>query len=904
MLQFLYNLVIYPLTQVIEFVFSLSYKIMDSMGLALVGVSIAVSLLTLPLYAVAKQFEDEERDLQIKMKTQTNRIKKSFKGDEQYMILSTYYRQNHYHPIMQLRSALGILIQIPFFTAAYACLSHMDALHGHSFLFIADLGKPDALFRIGRFTVNVLPLLMTAINCVSGAIYTKGLPLREKLQVYLLALLFAVLLYNSPAGLVVYWTMNNVFSLVKNIFYKFKNPLKVFYGICALGCTAAIVWLIFTHQFNFMNKARMIVVCLVIIVSPLIVRAANITVDRLLFPLRDNRKLRTGLFFAGAGAFTLLIGLVIPSLLIASSPVEFSGIDSYPDPRFFVQNTFVQALGLCFLWPSLVFFLFKERIQTILSTLFLFFSLTAFADAFIFQGDYGYLSTLLVFTERSNVMSPAMYTIVNLAVIVAIFAAVLAVIWLGLLRGVCAVMGISCAALVILSFVQGQNISAGYSEYLRVSAGTKAEAISPIFHFTQTGKNVVLIFLDRAQNRFVEPILAETPRLKDSFSGFTLYKNTVSYNSHTLIGAPPVHGGYGYTPLEINRRSDVPLVEKHNEAILLLPRIFTEQAERFSAESSDASWANYSWIPDISIFKPYPKISAHVTENAYLSLWYDEHRNDSVAFAVASAILKRNILWYAIFRTAPVILRPVIYNQGRYWSANTGVEDANKYLSCYSVMEYLPRLTDFNCKTENYFLSFTNNATHTNFMLQAPDYVPAAEITNYSDSEYAHDSAYSSMAGIMHRLAEFFDYLKENGVYNNTRILIVSDHGSSSRDKDFKWDEKFECLSPGRYHPLFMFKDFDDENAFATSDEFMTNADGPAMLLEGFISNPKNPFTGEVVTNAAKSNGALINTSNLFMPHHTKSKYVLTSPSTDWYRVSKNIFESENWKQELVEEAK
>lgn len=333
-------------------------------------------------------------------------------------------------------------------------------------------------------------------------------------------------------------------------------------------------------------------------------------------------------------------------------------------------------------------------------------------------------------------------------------------------------------------------------------------------------------------------------------------------------------------------------------------RVQQEQAERFSAESSDASWANYSWIPDISIFKPYPKISAHVTENAYLSLWYDEHRNDSVAFAVASAILKRNILWYAMFRAAPVILRPVIYNQGRYWSANTGVEDANKYLSCYSVMEYLPRLTDFNCKTENYFLSFTNNATHTNFMLQAPDYVPAAEITNYSDSEYAHDSAYSSMAGIMHRLAEFFDYLKENGVYNNTRILIVSDHGSSSRDKNFKWDEKFERLSPGRYHPLFMFKDFGDENSFATSDEFMTNADGPAMLLEGFISNPENPFTGEVVTNATKSNGALINTSNLFMPHHTKSKYVLTSPSTDWYRVSKNIFESENWKQELVEEAK
>ena len=903
MSQVLYNVIIYPLTQIIEFAFVLSDKIMDSTGLALVGVSLAVSLLTLPLYAVAKQFEDEERDLQLKMKAQTDRIKKCFKGDEQYMILSTYYRQNHYHPIMQLRSAFGILIQIPFFTAAYACLSHMAALHGQSFLFIADLGKPDALFRIGGFTVNVLPLLMTAINCVSGAIYTKGLPLREKLQVYLLALLFVVLLYNSPAGLVVYWTMNNVFSLVKNIFYKFKNPLKVFYGICALAAAAAIVWVIFTRHFNFMTKVLMIVAFLVIIASPLIVRAMNAAVDKLLFPLRDNRRLRAGLFFAGAGAFTLLIGLVIPSLLIASSPVEFSGIDNYPDPRFFVRNTFVQALGLCFLWPSLVFFLFKERVQTILSALFLFLSLTAFANAFLFQGDYGYLSTLLVFTERSDVVSPAAYVVANLAVIAAIFVAVLAVIRLGLSRGACAVMGIACASLVMLSFVQGRKISEGYRDYLRVSAGTKADSIEPIFHFTRTGKNVVLIFLDRAQNRFVEPILAETPRLKDSFSGFTLYKNTVSYNSHTLIGAPPVHGGYGYTPLEMNRRSDVPLVEKHNEAILLLPRIFTEQAERFSAESSDASWANYSWIPDISIFKPYPKISAHVTENAYLSLWYDEHRDDGAAFTVASAVLKRNILWYAAFRAAPVVLRPVIYKRGLYWSADTGVEDVNKYLSCYSVMEYLPRLTDFDCTTENYFLSFTNNATHTSFMLQAPDYVPAAEVTNYGNSEYAGDEAYSSMAGVMHRLAEFFDYLKENGAYNNTRILVVSDHGSSGYEKDFQWDEKFQMLRPGRYHPLFMFKDFDDAGNFSTSDEFMTNADGPVMLLEGFVANPENPFTGDAVTNASKSDGALINTSNLFMPHHTKSKYVFTSPPMDWYRVSKSIFESENWKQEIVEEA-
>ncbi len=63
---------------------------------------------------------------------------------------------------------------------------------------------------------------MTLINCIAGAVYTRGFAFKEKAQLYGMALLFLVLLYNSPAGLVLYWTLNNVFSLLKNIYYKIK----------------------------------------------------------------------------------------------------------------------------------------------------------------------------------------------------------------------------------------------------------------------------------------------------------------------------------------------------------------------------------------------------------------------------------------------------------------------------------------------------------------------------------------------------------------------------------------------------------------------------------------------------------------------------------------------------------
>ena len=61
------------------------------------------------------------------------------------------------------------------------------------------------------------------INVVSSAIYLKGFPLKTKIQLYGMALFFLVFLYNSPAALVFYWTLNNVFSLVKTIFYKLKK---------------------------------------------------------------------------------------------------------------------------------------------------------------------------------------------------------------------------------------------------------------------------------------------------------------------------------------------------------------------------------------------------------------------------------------------------------------------------------------------------------------------------------------------------------------------------------------------------------------------------------------------------------------------------------------------------------
>ena len=109
------------------------------------------------------------------------------------MMLQTYYRQNNYKPTYVLRGAISLFLEIPFFIAAYRFLSELPLLNGVTFGPIADLSKPDGLLVLGNFTINVLPILMTAINLVSCVIFTKGSSMKQKIQLYGMALFLSLI---------------------------------------------------------------------------------------------------------------------------------------------------------------------------------------------------------------------------------------------------------------------------------------------------------------------------------------------------------------------------------------------------------------------------------------------------------------------------------------------------------------------------------------------------------------------------------------------------------------------------------------------------------------------------------------------------------------------------------------
>jgi YidC/Oxa1 family membrane protein insertase len=482
MLDIFYTIIIYPIVQIIEFVFVFVEKTFKATGISIIGVSVVVSFLCLPLYNVAEKWQQIERDTQKRLKSKIDKIKAVFKGDEQYMILSAYYRQNHYHPVYAMRSTFGLLIQIPFFIAAYSYLSHFEALNGASFLFIRDLGAPDALIPT-QGGVNLLPVLMTLINCVSGAIYTRGLGVKDKIQIYGTALVFLALFYNSPSGLVLYWTLNNVFSLAKNSYYKitYKYKFKIMMLMFSAVCVFLSVYIIAVHTGNFNLRLLLTASFLAADCLPWITPLARKSFA--FFPVIKYCGMASSVnFFISFSALWVLTGFFLPSQLIASSPLEFSYIDTYTTPLFFIANTAIQSFGLFVFWTSCLFFLFSQNIKAIFTVAAPILLIFAICNVFLFPGNYGIISVDLVY--NSSISHSRTDSIYNLAVLLVVFLFITILYFSGRQKFVTIGALLCLFSAAGLSAFNLFSIQAGYvasQEYHRDSAAELTET-TPIFN--------------------------------------------------------------------------------------------------------------------------------------------------------------------------------------------------------------------------------------------------------------------------------------------------------------------------------------------------------------------------------------------------------------------------------------
>ena len=860
-LNYLFFLLIEPLKLLFEVVFFYAYKYSGNVGLSIVVISIVINVLVLPLYKRADKLEKEQLEKKKSLKPWVDKIKAAFNGDERIMMLQAYYRENDYKTTDVFKESVSLLLQIPFFMAAYSFLSELKLLRGVSLGPISDLSSPDALITIGVISINVLPILMTLINIVAGFVYTEKGMIKDKIKLIAIALVFLVLLYNSPAGLVFYWTLNNVFSLGKNIV---------------------------THFHKSMPKSTR--------------KKENMTFSKKNFSV----------FLISCAVLTVLTGVMIPSDVVVQNPTEMTNtfsVDSH-SPMLYILSSTLIAAGLFMVWIPVFAYLSNEKTRKAFLYLVPGFAAMGVANYILFNKNFGMLSNKLIY--EYNMSFEVKEIVINLLADIVILAAVI-LIAVKFKKAIRPLMTTTLLAVILLSgmrLIATAVFSSGFNYYY---SNTAEEVSIPL---TANGQNVVVIMMDKMNGSYIPYLFNERPDVAAQFDGFTYYPNTVSFGEYTNMASPALFGGYDYMPDRINARSDISLREKHNEALLTMPVIFSSNG--WNVTVGDPSYSNYQWIADLSIYEGYENIHAYHMSGVF---------NERVPILADAGEeletrLNRNLFCYGFMKSLPQIFQPFAYTSGSYCYLNFNNSSylgntlhvqhgiLEQYVQEYTVLDVLTDITVVEQDQKNCFFVLSNQTTHDISLLCEPDYTIAPNVDNTEydsmhmdrftvdgvtmnmDSDFLDYAAYESSMAACISLGKWFDYLRENGLYDNTRIIIVADHGNGLRQFEslFVDDLGYDAQA---VNPVLLVKDF-NSTGFTVSEEFMTNADTPTLAFGGIFENPVNPFTHNPIYQDIKSGDLNIYISGN-VNIYTNNGVRFYDPDAYWLTVHDNIYDDENW---------
>lgn len=878
MLDFLYNVFIQPVESIVEFIFYFMDKVFpDRPEVSILFLSLAINFLILPLYKRADDMQEQERAKLASMDHWIKHIRKTFKGDERYMMQSTYYRIEGYKPLSAVAGSLSLLFQIPFFIAAYHFISNLDKLNGRAFYLIPDLGAPDGILKIAGLSINILPIIMTFINILSGAVYTKGFKLKDKLQLYIIALLFLALLYTSPSGLVMYWTCNNLFSLGKNIVFKYGKKGRIAFNVlsAAFG-TAFFVKLLSVHRLVARRQYFVFGMLLVLSYLPMILsvvkrikgdKVKEASEKKALQP--EEKKNLSTVFWLGALFSTVLFGVMIPAQLIGSSPTEFGTLVKN-GPLSLVLSTFALFLGYFIVWIGIFFLISKDVAKRFFANAMWILCICSLINYYLFFGKFGTMDYLLRF-DKAPVYSD-LGKLINMLVLIAA-ALVLFFVLKKLPKVVKAVLTILVLMVAILSAdsmikIHKNLLDEGYY------VAKQDTVIKPTVPISRDGKNIIVVMLDRAMSEYVPYIFKERPEIAETFEDFVYYPNTISFGGCTNFATPSLFGGYEYTPAEMNKRDTEPLAVKHTEALRVLPVIFAENG--YDVNVLDPPYANYNEFSDVTIFDDYENITAYITRNKYAE--YEYHNDNELT------VQKKHLAFYSLFRTMPVLLQNSIYDEGNYLIKPISVLDEDAFYYCaesYALLDYFDEYTYIEEGSKDKLLIMSSMLTHEPTTLEMPNYtikkdvegdfsnyiVPFDYVVNGRElymSDWDDVQHYHVNVASYRLLAKYFEYLKKEGIYDNTRIILVSDHGWPLLQTEGTAIDDQTSLET--FNPLLLVKDFADSDALIQGevykmeevnlkvcDTFMTNADVAVLCTEGVIDNPVNPFTGNPINNLEKT---------------------------------------------------
>ncbi len=204
--------------------FSLEYlnSVLGNLGLAILALTIVIKIIFFPLANKSYKAMSKMKKVQPKMME----LREKYKDDKEKMqkeLMDLYKREN----ANPLSGCLPILVQIPVFFALYKVLFvSIEPRHAPFFGWIKDLSAPDPTSLFNLFgllpwdspeflVIGIWPLLMGGTMYLQQKISPQPADPTQAKIMMLLPILFTFLFATFPAGLVIYWTWNNVLSIAQ-----------------------------------------------------------------------------------------------------------------------------------------------------------------------------------------------------------------------------------------------------------------------------------------------------------------------------------------------------------------------------------------------------------------------------------------------------------------------------------------------------------------------------------------------------------------------------------------------------------------------------------------------------------------------------------------------------------------
>ena len=215
-----------PLEKALKWLLSVFYLLIPNYGVAIIILTVLVKALLFPLTRKGSESTLRMQSMSPKIKE----IQEKYKDNPKRMNaeMAEFYKKEGYNPIS---GCLPMLLQLPIFFAMYNLFNNHFDLRGAMFIpgWIPDLSSPESIYQfpenfalplLGWTAIRLLPFIYVGSQLLYGKVTQtpdqKG-NTQMKIMLYAMPVVFFFILYDVPSGLLIYWIMSNVLTMVQQL---------------------------------------------------------------------------------------------------------------------------------------------------------------------------------------------------------------------------------------------------------------------------------------------------------------------------------------------------------------------------------------------------------------------------------------------------------------------------------------------------------------------------------------------------------------------------------------------------------------------------------------------------------------------------------------------------------------